>query len=72
MARRIEAFREGDTIPNGAKFVRAEKREIPGSEYEEVGPPRSLFSWLGITEMVYLKVKTETVNIYEVETGDVG
>ena len=63
---KLKAFRDGDTIPNGARFVRAEVREIPGSEYEKVGPPRSLFSWLGITETVYLMVKRETVSIYEV------
>lgn len=63
---RLKAFREGDEIPTGARYVRAEQREIPGSGCERVVAPRSILSWLGITEVVAWVVKTETVSIYEV------
>lgn len=63
---KLRAFREGDTVPDGARYVRSEVRRIPGSEYEKVVAPRSLLSWLGITETVATMVKCETVSIYEV------
>jgi hypothetical protein len=63
---KLKAFREGDTIPDGAKFVRAENRRIPGSEYERIGTPPTLLGFLGITERVHVMVKVETVSIYEV------
>jgi len=63
---KLRVYREGDRIPEGAKYVRSEQREVPGSEYERVVAPRSILSWLGITEMVATMVKCETVYLYEV------
>lgn len=63
---KLKEFRVGDVIPDGAKYIRSERREIPGSEYEKVVGPRTILSWIGITEMVALMVKTEMVDIYEV------
>jgi len=63
---RLQAFREGDVVPDGSRFVRSEIREIPGSEYEQIVAPRTLLSWIGITETVATMVKREVVNIYEV------
>ena len=58
---KLEAFRKGDVIPDGARFVCTEQREVAGSEYEKVRP--YLF---GIMETVTVMVKLETVYIYEV------
>ncbi len=63
---RLKTFRKGDEIPEGARFVRTEEREIPGSGREQIMPPRGLLSFLGITEVVGWVVKVETVYVYEV------
>lgn len=62
----IQTFRKGVTIPEGAKFLRTEEREVPGSDYERVVAPRSFLAWIGITETVGRFCKVETVYIYEV------
>jgi hypothetical protein len=67
---RLRAFREGEKIPDGARYVRSELREVPGSEFERVGPGSGLLGFLGITERVYTMLKRERVSIYEVADGD--
>lgn len=64
--KRLKEFRVGDEIPDGAIHIRSEVRKIPGTRYEKVVAPRTILSWLGITETVAVMVKTERVEIYEV------
>lgn len=67
---RLKAFREGEHIPAGARYVRTLQREIPGSTYERIGPGSGLLGFLGITESVRLMTRTEPVHLYEVPDGE--
>jgi len=62
---RLRAFREGDVIPEGAKYVRSEDR------YESTGrfvtePSGGLLGWLVQEESIYEIKRRVTVSIYEV------
>jgi len=65
MGRKLQAFRVGDVIPEGARYIRSEQRPT-GYTYDKVVEPRTFLSWIGITETVATMHRMETVDIYEV------
>lgn len=63
--KRIRAFREGDVIPDGAKFLHTEIRhKKTGRLISE--PSGGFLGWLVNEETVYEILEKETVSIYEV------
>lgn len=62
---KLKAFREGEVIPNDARYVRSEKRKVGHGHMIEL-PGTGLLGFLGITCRDAIVYDTEIVDIYEV------
>ena len=71
--RKIIKLREGDAVPENAKYLNSEKEPDRSRQYERWAPTKGIRGSIPLfgTETLYRITPVTTFHYYEVETNDV-